>query len=112
MAWERRTRAAATYYSEARRDGPKVVKVYLGSRAAARADARAVAERQAERTRAALAASQVAARLRPAEVLLDRQFSAVMGHATAVLYGAGYRRPSRHGWRVWREALRVLRAAG
>jgi len=112
MAWGRRSRSAGTYFYEGKRVGSKVVKVYRGAGAAAQAAARAVAARRADRERVALAASELTARRQPAESLLDQQYDAVMALATAALYAAGYWRPSRHGWRGWREGLRELRVAG
>lgn len=112
MAWETRKRTTKVFFYTARREGPKVVKLYCGSGAAAQAAARQVAERRAERRRAARESLELLARTRPAEALLDRQYEAVMALAAATLYAAGFRRPDRHGWRRWRDGERELRAAG
>jgi len=112
MAWERRSGTASTYYYEARRMGSKVVKTCLGSGPAARMAAKRVADGQVKQSQAARLTLELRERTHPAEALLDRQYEVVMTLATAALYAAGLWRPCRHDWRMWREGIRELRAAG
>ena len=107
MAWEKHGERSY-FYRSVRHDG-KVVKVYYGAgpvgRLAAEVDARCRAEQKAEiETRKARKD-----RLDAAMTLTRDLSEGCELLAAATLLAAGFHRPSRHPWRIWRDGRRTLK---
>jgi hypothetical protein len=106
MAWEKH--GERTYfYRSVRRDG-KVVKVYYGAGPVGRLAAEVGALRRAERQAEADARKAQEDRLGAAVTLTRDLSEGCELLAAATLLAAGYHRPSRHKWRIWRHGRRAL----
>jgi hypothetical protein len=106
MAWERHG-GRSYYYRSVRRDG-KVVKAYYGTGPVGRLAAEVDALRRAEQ-RAEAAARQARRDRLDAALTLTRDLGGgceVLAAATLLV--AGFPRPSRHPWRIWRDGRRAL----
>jgi hypothetical protein len=106
MAWEKYGRRR--YYYRSVRRGGKVNKVYYGAGPAGQLAAAVDTLRRAEQRAEANARKAQKDRL-DAAVTLTRDLSGgceVL--AAATLLTAGYHRPSRHPWRIWRDGRRAL----
>jgi hypothetical protein len=107
MAWEKRG-GRAYFYRSVREQG-RVKKLYYGNgpvaRFAAGVDARCRAERKCAEDARRSRRDQLDTALTLTEAL-TRGCELV---AAATLLVAGYHRPARHGWRLWRDGRRKLR---
>jgi hypothetical protein len=107
MAWEKHGERRY-FYGSIRRDS-KVVKVYYGAGPVGRLAAEVSALRRAEQRVEADARKAQKDRL-DAAVTLTRDLSEGCELlAAATLLAAGYHRPSRHPWRIWRDGRRTLK---
>ena len=107
MAWEKHGERSY-FYRSVRRDG-KVVKVYHGTGPVGRLAAEVDALRRAERQAAADARKAQKDRLDVAMTVTRDLSEARDLLAAATLLAAGYHRPSRHQWRIWRNGRRTLK---
>src|SRR5262249_29481944 len=111
MAWEQRGGGERTYfYRSIRREG-RVKKLYYGAGPVGHLAAEVEALRRAEQRADAEACKAQKGRL-DAAVTLTRDLSAGCELlAAAPLLAAGYHRPSRHPWRIWRDGRQALKAS-
>jgi hypothetical protein len=107
MAWEKR-RKRDYFYRSVRRAG-KVQKLYYGSGTTGRLAAQAEALRRAERLAAELAHRAAKDQLHVALTLTHDLGRCCDLLAAAALLAAGFHRPGRHTWRVWRDGRRELK---
>ena len=107
MAWEKYG-ARRYYYRCVRRDGA-VKKLYYGAGATGQLAAEVDALRRAERQAEADARKARKDRLDAAMTLTRDLSGGCELLAAATLLAAGFHRPSRHPWRIWRDGCRTLR---
>jgi hypothetical protein len=107
MAWEKHGERRY-FYKCVRRNG-KVVKVYYGAGPVGRLAAEVGALRRAERQAEADARKARKDRLDAAVTLTQDLSRGCDLLAAATLLAAGYHRPSRHLWRIWRDGRRTLK---
>ena len=107
MAWEKYG-ARRYYYRCVRRDGA-VKKLYYGAGATGQLAAEVDALRRAERQAEADARKARKDRLDAAVTLTQDLSRGCDLLAAATLLVAGYHRPSRHLWRIWRDGRRTLK---
>ncbi len=107
MAWEKRGNLFY-YYRSVRCDG-KVKKVYYGSGLTGRLAADMVARHQAERKAARLAHRAMQEQISKAVALNEELGRACDLLAAASLLAAGFHRPCRHRWRIWRNGRKALK---
>src|SRR4051794_41018110 len=109
VAWEKR--GTASYYYRSVREGGRVRRRYAGTGLVGRFAAASDALRR-QRRRDDAGASRAAPGRPEAATALSRDLGQLCDRlAAAALYAAGYHRPSRHAWRIWRHGRRVLRVA-
>src|SRR5262245_45454407 len=106
MAWEKHGRRSY-YYRSVRRAG-KVVKVYHGTGPVGRLAAEVDALRRAEQRAKAEDRKAQNDRLDAAMTLTCDLGRGCEVLAAATLLAAGFHRPSRHPWRIWRDGRRAL----
>jgi hypothetical protein len=106
MAWEKR-RERAYFYRSVRRNG-KVKKQYYGTGPTGRLAANADALRRAERVAAEQAHRAEKDQLDVAVRLTHDLSRCCDLLAAAALLAAGFHRPCRHPWRIWRDGRRTL----
>jgi hypothetical protein len=109
MAWEKH--GDRTYFYRSVRCDGQVKKVYYGGgpagQLAAQVEALRRAERQAEENIRRTARDQL-----DAAVALTRDLARWCEFlAAGTLLAAGFHRPNRHSWRIWRHGCKALRTA-
>jgi hypothetical protein len=108
MAWEKR--GAGTYYYRSVRCAGKVKKLYYGAGPTGRLAANADALHRAERVAAEQAHKAEKDQLNMAIWLTHDLSRCCDLLAAAALLAAGFHRPGRHSWRLWRNGRRTLNA--
>jgi len=101
MAWENRTRGGR-YYTQSRREGGQVVRVYVGSGIKGELAAAQDAARRAARKERAEAWSRERARLEALDRAVAELDESVGAVVSASLLLAGYHRHHRGNWRKTR----------
>ena len=107
MAWEKYG-ARRYYYRCVRRDGA-VKKLYYGAGATGQLAAEVDALRRAEQKAEIETRKAQKDRLDAAMTLTRDLSEGCELLAAATLLAAGYHRPSRHPWRIWRDGRRTLK---
>jgi hypothetical protein len=108
MAWEKR--GARSYFYRSVRCAGKVKKLYYGTGPTGRLAAQADTLRRAERVAAEKAHRAEKDRLDVAVRLTHDLSRCCDLLAAAALLAAGFHRPGRHPWRLWRNGRRTLNA--
>src|SRR5436189_4872076 len=106
MAWEKR--GGRSYFYRSVRRGGRAAKVYYGAGPVGTFAANADALGRAERRAADEARRAWRQRLDVAVALTRDLCRGCELLAAAALLAAGFRRPSRHVWRAWRDGRRTL----
>src|SRR5690349_15188529 len=106
VAWEKH--GARRYFYRSVRRGGRVTKVYFGAGPAGEFAAAADALRRTENAAAAESARGARTVLNNAIALTEELCLGCGLLAACALLAAGYHRPSRHAWRVWRNGRRTL----
>src|SRR5687767_8129111 len=106
MAWVKR--GERSYFYRSVRSQGRVTKEYYGTGPAGQLAANADALRQAERRAAAEDRRAAQDRLNAALTLTRDLSRGCELLAAATLLAAGYHRPSRHAWRIWRHGRRTI----
>ena len=98
MAWETRN-GKGRYYTRSRKEGGRVVRVYIGMGREAEAVAEADQRRREQLTQERLAHAQAAARFNAADDALNAFCASTDAQLQAALIEAGYHQHKRGEWR-------------